>query len=86
MRDFFIGSLEKLITVLVVLMCVGVVIAAVAVMFSSEGGLLPAVGVLIGGGLYVILLGGMMYLFLGIYDNTKRTAAAVERLAQKNGG
>ena len=86
MRDFFIGSLEKLITVLVVLMCVGVVIAAVAVMFSSEGGLLPAVGVLIGGGLYVILLGGMMYLFRGIYDNTKRTAAAVERLAQKNGG
>lgn len=86
MRDFFIRSLEKLITVLVVFMCLGVVAGSIAVMLNPEGGLLAAIGVLIGGGLYVILLGGMMYLFLGIYDNTKRTAAAVERLAQQTSG
>jgi len=40
--------------------------------------------VLIFGGLYVVLMGGMMYLFLGIYDNTKRTAEATERMAQSS--
>ena len=37
--------------------------------------------VLIGGGIYVIFIGGLMYMGLGIYQNTKRTAAAVEKLA-----
>ena len=82
MRDFFISSLEKLITVVVALMCIAVVVGAGGMMVSTEGGLLPAIGVLIFGGLYVILLGGMMYLFLGIHDNTKRTAEATERMAQ----
>ncbi len=81
MRDFFINSLEKLITVIVVLMIVGVLIAAVVSMFSAQGGFLLGVGVLIFGGLYVILMGGMMYLFLGIYHNTKRTAELLESRA-----
>jgi hypothetical protein len=82
MRDFFISSLEKLITVVVALMCIAVVVGAGGTMMAQEGGLLPAIGVLVFGGLYVILMGGMMYLFLGIYDNTKRTAEATERMAQ----
>jgi len=82
MRDFFISSLEKLITVLIILMCIAVVVGAGGAMMSPEGGVIPAIGVLIFGGLYVVLMGGMMYLFLGIYDNTKRTAEATERMAQ----
>jgi len=82
MRDFFISSLEKLITVVVILMCIAVVVGAGGMMISPQGGILPAIGVLIGGSLYVVLMGGMMYLFLGIHDNTKRTAEATERMAQ----
>lgn len=74
MRDFFIGALDKLIAVIVVLMIVGVVIGTIATALSPMGGVLQAIGVLVFGGLYVILMGGMMYLFLGIYHNTKRTA------------
>lgn len=37
--------------------------------------------ILIGGGLYLIFIGGLMYLGLGIYHNTRRTAEATERMA-----
>jgi len=74
MRDFFIGLLDKLIAVLVILMILGVIGGTIMTAMSPMGGVLQAVGVLIGGGLYVILMAGMMYLFLGIYHNTKRTA------------
>lgn len=82
MRDFFILALEKLIAVIVVLMMIAVVVIAVAAMGSPQGGALQGLGILIGGGLYVVLMGGMLYLFLGIYHNTKRTA---ELLAAKAG-
>ncbi|WP_420396749.1 hypothetical protein [Nioella sp.] len=78
MRDFFIGALDKLITVIVILMIVAVVIGGLVTMFSPMGGFLQGLGLLIFGGLYVILMGGMMYLFLGIYHNTKRTAEILE--------
>ncbi|PIV76160.1 MAG: hypothetical protein COW55_02805 [Rhodobacteraceae bacterium CG17_big_fil_post_rev_8_21_14_2_50_65_11] len=81
MRDFFIGALDKLIAVLVILMIIGVVVGTVITSMSPMGGVLKAVGVLIAGGLYVILTGGMLYLFLGIYHNTKRTAETLERRA-----
>ena len=78
MRDFFIGALDKPITVIVILMIIGVLGASLFTMFSPQGGFLPGLGMLVFGGLYVILMGGMMYLFLGIYHNTKRTAEALE--------
>lgn len=77
MRDFFINSLEKLISVLVILMIIGVVIAAAMALATPSyqgGGLLPGLFILLGGAIYVILMGGMLYLFLGIYQNTKKTA------------
>jgi len=84
MRDFFINSLEMLINILVVLMIIGVVALAVFVTFDRyTGGILAGLGVLVGGAIYVILMGGMLYLFLGIYQNTKRTADAVEMLKNK---
>jgi len=84
MGNFFISAFEKLVGVVVVLLLIGVAIGAIFALVEPMGGcLLPALLVLIGGSLYVILIGGSLYLALGIYNNTKRTAEAVERLAAK---
>ncbi len=91
MRDFFIRSLETVVNVIVILGAIAVVLAALVVTFGGGhmggaggpmgGGPLAGLLVLIVGGIYLILVGGFMYLGLGIYQNTKRTAEAVERLA-----
>lgn len=82
MRDFFINSFEKLVAVIIVLAMIAVVIGGLGAMFSGDG-FLAGLAILIGGTLYVIMLGGMLYLMLGVYHNTRRTADAVERLASK---
>lgn len=74
MRDFFILALEKLIAVIVVLLMIAVLALTVITMSSPQGGALQGLAILVGGALYVVMMGGMLYLFLGIYHNTKRTA------------
>lgn len=84
MRDMFIGLLEKIIHIIVVLGAIGVVIFSVALLMQPPpgvNGVMAFVGALIGGTLYLILVAGFMYLGLGIYQNTRRTADAVEVLA-----
>ncbi|MCD9148174.1 hypothetical protein [Pseudophaeobacter flagellatus] len=85
MRDTFIGLFEKLVGVFVILLCVGVLVGTVAAFLAPapNGGLLPALGILVVGSIYAIFMGGMMYLFLGVYHNTKRTAEAIEELANR---
>ena len=91
MRDFFIDSLEVLVGVIVVIMALVVVVAAGAVAFGGgqmmgPGGMsgpLAGVGILIGGALYVIFIGGFMYMGIGIYQNTRRSAEALEKLAAR---
>ncbi len=83
MRDFFINALDKLVAVIVILMIIGVVVMAVMMTQQPQGGILMALGVLVGGALYVVLLGGFMYLGLGIYHNTRRTADATEAMANR---
>ncbi|MGR3622684.1 hypothetical protein [Pseudophaeobacter sp.] len=85
MRDLFIGLFEKLVGGFVILLCVGVLVGAVAAYLAPapNGGLLSAVLVFTAGSVYAILMGGMMYLFLGVYHNTKRTAEAIEELAKR---
>lgn len=82
MRDFFINALEKIIAVVIVLGALAVLIGGVGTIFS-QGGFLRGLGILIGGSIYLMLIGGMAYLGLGIYHNTRRTAEAVEKLAQR---
>ena len=86
MRDMFIKLLEQVINVIVVIAGIGIVIAAIAALFGAGGhmgmpnsGALMALGILIGGGLYLIVVAGFMYLGLGIYQNTKRTAELLEQ-------
>ena len=80
MRDFFINSFEKLVSVIIILMAIMVVIGGIGAMFSGQpGAFFAGIGILIGGALYVILMGGILYMALGIYHNTKRAADALER-------
>lgn len=84
MRDFFIRSFERLIGAIIVIGAIVVVLAAFAAAAGAPTGgqgILAFLGILIGGALYLILTGGVMYLALGIYHNTLRTAEAIERQA-----
>lgn len=92
MRDFFISAFEKLVGVIVVLMTLGVLVGAVAAIVGGgipgsdgqvQGGPLAGLALLVAGLIYVIFLGGALYLGVGIYQNTKRTAEAMERMAQR---
>ena len=93
MRDFFINGFEILVGIIVVLMIIAVLGLAGVTAFGGsgtviqgmplQGGILAGVAILVGGLLYVVLLAGLMYLGLGIYQNTKKSAAALERMASK---
>lgn len=83
MRDFFILWLERIINVLIAIGAIGVFVGGLVIMFSAEGGFLQGIATWVGGAFYLILMGGMVYLGLGIYSNTRRTAEAVERMAQR---
>jgi len=83
LRDFFIYWMERIINVLIAIGAIGVFVAGLVVMFSAQGGFLQGIVTWIGGAFYLILMGGMIYLGLGIYDNTRRTAEAVERMTQR---
>ena len=80
MRDFFIQALDKVVALIVILGAVAVLLGAIGVaFFVPDGGLLQGLGVLVAGSLYLIIVGGSLYLALGIYANTKRTADLLER-------
>jgi len=87
MRDFFIGVLDKLIGIFVVLGVIGIVIAALSALFApgmagvAGNGIVGFLIILIGGALYLAFVAGFMYLGLGIYHNTRRTAEATEKMA-----
>ncbi len=89
MRDFFIRGFEVILGVVLVLGAIAVVIAAGAVAFGAgqftgpsgapmRGGPIVGLAILVGGLVYLLFVGGLMYLGLGIYHNTRRTADALE--------
>jgi len=95
MRDFFIRAMELIVNVLMILLFVGLLLVSLAAMaglgdFRMAGMTFPGGTVVLGlamlvfGGLYLLLIGGFLYLGLGIYQNTRRTAEALERLASRN--
>ena len=81
MRDFFILWMERIINVVIVLGAIAVLVGGGAALFGPQGGILWALAIWIGGSIYLIIMGGFVYLGLGIYNNTRRTAEAVERMA-----
>ncbi|MDR5650994.1 hypothetical protein [Ruixingdingia sedimenti] len=83
MRDFFIRSFELIVGVVIVVAALGVLIGGLMTMFAPQGGFLQGIAIWVAGAIYVLFLGGAMYLGLGIYQNTRRTAEALERLAER---
>ncbi len=81
MRDKVINSLNMLIWVLAGLIVLGSIGAGIAAM--AQGMALYGLAVMIGGIIYAIILCGMIFLFLDIRDNTRRTAEAVEALNKR---
>ena len=80
MRNFVIKSLELIIWIVAGLVAIaGVILGLIALGSGEIAGLL----FIIGGPLYAVLLSGMFFVMIGTYENTKRTAEAVERLAAK---
>lgn len=77
MRDFFINTFEKIVGVIVIVMGIAVIVGAFGA--GAQSGILAFLGVLVFGSVYVIFMGGLMYLGLGIYHNTKRMAEAMDR-------
>ena len=83
MRDFMIKSLDTFIWILVVVVAIGAVIGGISTMFAPQGGFFVGLFVIVVGLLYALLFGGFMFMAIGVYHNTRRTADAVERLAAR---
>lgn len=81
MRQLIISSLDMLIWLFAGLIALGGVI--VGFMAMGQGMVLQGLGIVIGGLLYAIIFAGMFFLIIGIHNNTKRTADAVEKLAAR---
>lgn len=87
MRDFFIRGFEVIVSIVLILAAIGIVIAAGAAAFGNAqiqgmpagmGGPVAGAMILVGGFIALIVYGGLLYLGLGIYHNTRRTAEALE--------
>lgn len=86
MRDFFIRALEIVINVVVVVAAIGIVVGAVVTMIGGPmmyehggmSGVLAGLVVLVVGFFNLTIFAGFVYLGLGIYQNTRRTAEALE--------
>ncbi|MEM7641206.1 MAG: hypothetical protein AAF366_01610 [Pseudomonadota bacterium] len=89
MRDFFIEALELIIGFFLIAASVFVAVVAIGALFGGVtlGGGLPtiegpwaAVIFAVSGTVVLLAVGGALYLGLGIYANTRRTADALELL------
>jgi hypothetical protein len=86
-RHFFVRSFEVIISAFIVVSLIGVGLAGL-IAFLSEGGpssqtaYLPALTIWAVGLVYILFIGGLLYLVLGIYQNTQRTVELLEKLSE----
>ena len=81
MRDFVIRSFDLLIWVLTGLMVLSATVFGFGLMMNIS--FFMGLAAIIGGILSAIIFAGSLFLLVGIYDNSKRSAAAMERLAAR---
>lgn len=83
MRDFLISSLNNLVSIIVVLTMIGAVLGALTILNDPQAPYptVSALAVLIGGFVSTVVFGGSVFLLIGIYENSKRTADALEKQA-----
>ena len=80
MRDFFINSAERLLVLFAVLALLAVAVAGIGAMFHPYyGSLWRGLAILVGGGLYVVVMAGLMFVAFGIYRNTQETNVLLSR-------
>ena len=88
MRDFFIRGFEAILSIVLVVMAIGIGVVAGLTAFGSAtlsealppGTSGPVAGaiILVVGFVALLVYGGLLYLGLGIYHNTRRTAELLE--------
>lgn len=78
MRHAIIRSFDVLVWLMAALLALGGLVVGGMAMGQGEG--LAGLLIIVGGILYAIIFAGMLFLVVGIYENTKRTADAVERM------
>ena len=79
MRDFFINWAERLLVLFAVLALLAVAVAGIGAMVEPFGSFWQGLAILVGGGLYVVVLAGLMFVVFGIYRNTQETNALLSR-------
>lgn len=86
MREFLIASLDKIVMVVVVLMLLGTAVSGLGTMFAGRaqgGGVLVGLFVLVSGFVGAAMFGGMMFLLIGIYENTRKMASDIADLRSR---
>lgn len=78
MRHTIIRSFDVLVWIMAVLIALGGFVVGGMAMGQGQG--LAGLLMIVGGVLYAIIFAGALFLIVGIYENTKRTADAIERL------
>ena len=80
MRNMIIKSLEVLVWLMMALILIASLLYGFQAMSNPMmGGAMMGIAIIVGGVLYSIIFGGMLFLFIGIYDNTKRMAEMMEK-------
>jgi len=80
MREMIIKSLEVIVWIVAGLMAIGGVLGG---LFALVQGEIAGLAFIIGGPIYAIVFAGALFIGIGIHDNTRRTAIAVEKLAAR---
>lgn len=80
MRHAIIRSFDVLVWLMAVLMALGGLIVGGMTMGQGMAG--QGLAIMVGGVLYAVIFVGFLFMIVGIYENTKRTAEALERQAR----
>jgi len=77
MRHAIIRSFDVLVWLMAILMALGGLV--MGGMALGQGQAVAGLGIMVGGILYAIIFAGLLFMVVGIYENTKRTADILER-------
>ncbi len=80
MRDFVIKSMDVLVWIAAFLVAAGGIVAG---LMAVGQGQMQGLILVVMGPLYAIMIAGWVFLAIGTYHNTKRTAEAIEKLANR---
>lgn len=80
MRHAIIRSFDVLVWLMAILIALGGLVVGGMAMGQGMAG--QGLAIMVGGVLYAIIFAGLLFMVVGIYENTKRTAELLERQAR----